>query len=41
MYPTRDGVFVRDLRPEEVEILEDGVRQRVETFEHVSIRSGS
>ena len=37
MYPTRDGQFVADLRPEEVEILEDGVRQRVETFEYVHI----
>ena len=41
MYPTRDGVFVGDLRPEEVEVLEDGVRQRVETFEHGEHRSGS
>jgi VWFA-related protein len=37
MYPTRDGEFVTDLRPEEVEVYEDGVRQRVETFEYVHI----
>ena len=37
MYPTRDGRFVDDLRADEVEVFEDGVRQRIETFEHVRI----
>ena len=40
MYATRGGEFVTDLRPEEIEVLEDGVRQRVETFEFVRIPSG-
>ena len=38
MYPTRDGQLVTDLRPEEVEVLEDGVRQRVEAFEFVNVQ---
>jgi VWFA-related protein len=37
MYPTRNGELVTDLRPEEVEVFEDGVRQRIETFEHVRV----
>jgi VWFA-related protein len=37
MYATRDGAFVTDLRPEEVEIFEDGARQRIETFEYVRV----
>ena len=37
MYATRDGKLVTDLRPDEVEIYEDGVRQRVETFEFVRL----
>src|SRR5262245_12950370 len=37
MYATRDGKLVTDLRPEEVEIYEDGVRQRIESFEFVRL----
>ena len=38
MYPTtRDGQFVSDLRPEDIELYEDGVRQNIETFEFVRI----
>lgn len=37
MYATRDGKLVTDLRPDEVEIYEDGVRQRIETFEFVRL----
>jgi VWFA-related protein len=37
MYATEDGKFVTDLRPEEVEVYEDGVRQQVQTFEYVRI----
>jgi len=37
MYATRDGKLVTDLRPEEVEIYEDGTRQRIETFEFVRL----
>jgi VWFA-related protein len=37
MYPTTDGKPVTDLLQSEVEVLEDGVPQKVEQFEHVSI----
>jgi VWFA-related protein len=38
MYATaRDGSLVTDLRSEEVEVYEDGVRQRVDTFEFVRV----
>lgn len=38
MYAMRDGEPVTDLRPEEIEVLEDGVPQGIETFEYVSVR---
>jgi len=39
MYPTAgDGVPVADLRQDELQILEDGVPQKIEQFEHVVIR---
>jgi len=38
MYPTRSGQPVEDLRQDEIELLEDGKPQRIETFEHVQIR---
>lgn len=37
MYATLDGEFVTDLRPDEVQIFEDGVPQQVQTFEYVHI----
>jgi VWFA-related protein len=37
MYATRDGKFVTDLKADEIEILEDGVKQDIETFEFVNI----
>jgi VWFA-related protein len=37
MYATRNGTFVTDLRADEVEIYEDGDRQRIESFEYVNI----
>jgi VWFA-related protein len=37
MYASVDGNPVDDLRAEEVEVLEDGVPQKIEAFEHVSI----
>jgi VWFA-related protein len=37
MYATRDGQPIEDLKPEEVEVLEDGVVQKVEAFEHVKV----
>jgi VWFA-related protein len=37
MFATRDGAFVGDLRADDVEVFEDGVRQRIETFERVRV----
>lgn len=42
VYATKDGAPVRDLTAADFQVIEDGVPQRVETFEHVLIRpSGS
>ncbi len=38
MYATVDGKSVNDLTAEEVEVLEDGVPQKLEAFEHVQVR---
>jgi VWFA-related protein len=38
MYATRDGQILDDLKPEEVELLEDGMPQKIEAFEHVAVR---
>ena len=38
MYATVDGQPVEDLKPEEIELREDGVIQTVEAFEHVVVR---
>jgi VWFA-related protein len=41
VYPTApDGRHVGDLEAAEFEILENGVPQKIETFEHVAIKSG-
>ena len=37
VYPSRGGVPVTDLRMEDFEVLENGVRQKVQAFEHVVI----
>src|SRR4029079_1410644 len=37
-YPSVKGVAVRDLTAPDFEVLEDGVPQKVETFEHVEVR---
>lgn len=39
IYPSINGQIVPDLKQDEFEVLEDGVRQHVETFEHVAIRT--
>src|SRR5688572_10874895 len=39
MYATQDGAPVHDIRREELEILEDGVPQPIEDFEHVLVRA--
>jgi len=39
MYATVDGKSIEDLTAEEVEVLEDGVPQKLEGFEHVLVRS--
>src|SRR5262245_5407787 len=38
MYPTADGRPVLDLAPEDVEILDEGVPQKIDRFEHVLVR---
>ena len=40
MYATRDGKPIEDIQANEVEILEDGVPQKIEAFEHVRVRTG-
>jgi VWFA-related protein len=40
MYATRDGKSIEDIQESEVEILEDGVLQKIEAFEHVRVRTG-
>ncbi len=39
VYPTSGGKPVLDLKEEEFEVLEDGVPQKVQTFEHVVIQA--
>jgi VWFA-related protein len=41
MYATRDGKPVEDLKVDEIDILEDGVLQKIDTFEHVRVRAAS
>src|SRR5262245_4548799 len=38
LYAMRNGQAVEDLRQDEIEVLEDGVRQDVVNFEHVHVR---
>jgi VWFA-related protein len=38
VYPTAKGAIVPDLTATDFEVLEDGVPQKIETFEHVDIR---
>lgn len=38
LYAMRDGRAVEDLRQDELDVLEDGVRQEVVAFEHVKVR---
>jgi VWFA-related protein len=38
MYPTADGKPVTDLQPEDIEILDEGVPQKIDRFEHVIVR---
>ena len=39
VYPTRDAAPVPDLRQEDFDVLENGVAQKIEQFEHVVIRA--
>ncbi len=39
VYPLKDGKPVQGLKLEDFEVLEDGVAQKIESFEHVVIRS--
>jgi VWFA-related protein len=38
MYATQDGQPINDVRADEIEVLEDGVPQKLEDFEHVLVR---
>src|SRR5215510_5441884 len=38
MYATQDGRAVEDLKIDEVEVLEDGDAQKIDSFEHVHVR---
>lgn len=40
VFATRDGQAVTDLAASDFDVFEDGVPQKVETFEHVQIRTG-
>ena len=37
VFPTRDGIPIRDLTRDDFEVLEDGVPQRIENFEYVHV----
>src|SRR5438552_2042473 len=39
VYPTRDDAPVLDLRQDDFEVLENGVPQKIEQFEHVVLRA--
>jgi VWFA-related protein len=39
MYATKNGQLVTDLRPDEVDVFEDGIKQKVETFEYVHVNA--
>lgn len=39
VFPTRQGAPVKDLRAADFELLEDGIPQKIETFEYVEVRS--
>ena len=41
VYPTSDGRPVADLKAEDFEVQEDGAPQKVETFEHVVVRTAT
>ena len=39
VFPTKDGQPVRDLSAGDFELLEDGITQKIETFEYIEVRS--
>jgi len=39
LYPTAGGQPILDLRQDEIEVLEDGVVQKIDAFEHVVVRA--
>ena len=41
LFAVRDGGAVDDLRQDELQLLEDGVPQTIESFEHVAVAPGS
>ena len=38
VYPTRDGVPVEDLIATDFQVAEDGVQQKIESFEHIVVQ---
>src|SRR6187431_227508 len=40
LFAMRDGVSVDDLRQDELQLLEDGVPQAIDSFEHVVVAPG-
>ena len=41
LFAVRDGVAVDDLRQDELQLLEDGVPQTIDSFEHVAVAPGN
>src|SRR5450759_4927668 len=39
VFPTRDGAPVLDLKQDDFEVLESGVPQKIDQFEHIAIRA--
>src|SRR5919201_1205441 len=39
VYPTKDGAPLTDLRQDDFDVLENGVPQRIEQFEHIVVRA--
>ncbi len=40
VFATRNGIPIKDLKLEDFQVFEDGVRQTLATFEHVEVRAG-
>src|ERR1700730_694909 len=38
-FPTKDGAPILDLKADDFEVLENGVPQKIEQFEHIALRA--